>query len=217
MAEGDGQAFCEADLAAYLYPSLYADVGVGTLSSMPHLSGFESAMLGAYSQLILRGLPLDSVETETADGVIEAIPVCGKIYVKLQKCKLIFTKETIKTHDSIICVKLCSTDFSKSMLARVDNSERFNKDALCELYLSSPSPDAVAVYSFGERSIVARSYCPSVDAELYRADILRALIHSADSRIERLILDGTQYGILRRRGEAYLSFPITHTTLTSGE
>ena len=49
------------------------------------------ALVGAYSQSVIRGLPLDSVKTETANGTYECVTACGKVYLKYDKCKYLFT------------------------------------------------------------------------------------------------------------------------------
>ena len=78
-------------MTALLFVSLSCDLGIRQLSGEiipPELL----ALTAAYSQLVLRGLPLDEVIIEAADARYLCRSICGKLYVKCEKCKELFAK-----------------------------------------------------------------------------------------------------------------------------
>ena len=181
------------------------------------ISDNSLSLIGAYSQLVIRGLPLDSLEIETAGGVTEAVSVCGKIYIKMRICKLLFAKERVKIRDIDLDVEICTTQNAKIMLIKADELRHFDSDSLAELYLSVHSPDAVIAYSTSMGGINAISFCPDTDKSLWIEDVLRALIARSEATACVLSLDGIEYRVKRSGGGLYLNKPISHISLTSGE
>lgn len=202
---------------AYLYPASRGDVGVCLARPASGISDNSLSFIGAYSQLVIRGLPLDSLEIETADGVTEAISVCGKIYIKMRICKLLFAKERVKIRDIDLDVEICTTQNAKIMLIKADDLRHFDSGSFAELYLSVHSPDAVIAYSTSMGGINAISFCPDTDKSLWIEDALRALLARSEATACVFSLDGIEYRVKRSGGGLYLNKPISHISLTSGE
>ena len=139
------------DRLLLLSASGIADVKITDLSSESMLDearraesdcNIIDALVGAYSQSVIRGLPLDSVKIETASGVHECVTTCGKVYLKYAKCKEWLSKSKFECLHSILNVDKNASNFleyngERYILVPIDHSRVTSGD------LSAQSPFAL--------------------------------------------------------------------------
>jgi hypothetical protein len=194
-------------------PSFTADVAVNRISDKMIFRNFETVAYCAARFLYdVRGLPNDELEIETPEKIytVTRDAKSGKIFVKLPKCKQLYTNKQENIDGIALNVSAVSCKDRIYKLTRCANAEHFAHSSLRTLLRSGlgDSIDGVAAYSLNGGDVQVRCILSGDESAVSYLFILLSVasaVFEKESSLDALTVKTNSLTILAVRCGEFIS------------